>query len=307
MSITVIIPAFNSRYLRETLESALAQTLGPEQILVMDDGSTDDTATLAEGFGPPVRVIRQSNMGQSRSRNRGAEMAATEWIAFLDHDDLWAPNKLERQMEELRKDPAADICYTARREFAVENGKLQMGRVTPVPAPGFIGEALYRNTTFMPSSVVIRRSTFLRFGGFDPRFNNVEDWDLWLRLYHGGVLFAGCAEPLLLYRRHALSASHDALPSLRMLKQIYREQVFPHLPRSTRWLSLLRAYSGQESVAAMDLRESGRPGYLGVMATSILRHPFHSRHRYKVFAHMLYTRTKQAFGINRGPRPSLPR
>ena len=96
--VTVVIPCFNAaRFLRETLESALNQSHAPIEVLVIDDGSTDQSAAIAASYGPPVRVISQTNQGESVARNRGIEEARGSWIAFLDADDIWLPEKLERQ------------------------------------------------------------------------------------------------------------------------------------------------------------------------------------------------------------------
>src|SRR4051812_13046945 len=98
-TISVVIPCYNGAlYLRETLESALAQNYAPLEILVVDDGSEDDSAAIAESCGAPVRVIRQPNQGESVARNRGIDEARGDWVAFLDADDLWEPEKLERQV-----------------------------------------------------------------------------------------------------------------------------------------------------------------------------------------------------------------
>jgi glycosyltransferase involved in cell wall biosynthesis len=295
MSISVVIPAYNAeRFIAQTLESVLAQTLPPDEVLVIDDGSTDTTADMAERFGAPVRVFRRPNSRQAASRNFGVQQAASEWVAFVDADDLWEPHKLARQMEELARNPAACLCYTARAEFAEQDGVVQPLKVVPVPASEQIREALYRNTTFMPSSVVMRRSAFLDAGGFDTQFKIVEDWDLWLRLLHSGAQFAACQEPLLCYRVHPNSVSHNASPALAEAKDIYRRRVLPHLPASTRWLNHQKSQSGQEAAAAFVLRKVGDPRYLSIMASSLLRYPFNEPHRYKVFAHMVYTRFRQS-------------
>ena len=293
MSISVIIPAYNAApFIAETIESVLAQTLPPNEVLVIDDGSTDTTADVAGRFPAPVRVIRRPNSRQAASRNFGVKEATSEWIAFVDSDDLWEPNKLARQMEELARNPAASLCYTARVEFTEQNGSVRLGTFLPVPPPERIRRALYRNTTFMPSSVVLRRSVFLDAGGFDTRFKIVEDWDLWLRLLHSNIAFAGCPEPLLRYRVHPNSVSHNAIPALAEAKEIYRRHVLPHLPKSTRWLSHLHSQSGQEAAASVVLRKLGDPRDLRMMVTSIARHPFSRPHRYKILAHMIYTRLR---------------
>jgi len=292
-SIAVIIPTYNSmKHFKETIESVLSQTLPPDEILVNDDGSTDGTPDFAESCGPLIRVFRRANQGQSASRNFAATQTQCEWLAFLDHDDLWKPNKLERQIEELSRNPAADLCYCARVTFVEDGGVSRPEAVLAVPPARDIRQALYVNTTFLPGSVLIRRPTYLAFGGFDPSIKLVEDWDLWLRLIHSGVQFAACQEPLLLMRLHVGNQSNNAIAALNEQKEIYRRLVLPHLPRFNRWLAYQRAQSGQEAVAAIILRNVGDPRFLSMMLTSIVRYPFAKPHRYKILAHMLYTRLR---------------
>ncbi len=100
MSVSVVIPCYNGApFLRETLDSVLAQTHAPLEVIVVDDGSTDASAAIAESYGPPVRVIRQQNQGESVAQNRGIDESQGRWIAFLDSDDVWKPTKLERQIQ----------------------------------------------------------------------------------------------------------------------------------------------------------------------------------------------------------------
>jgi glycosyltransferase involved in cell wall biosynthesis len=281
-SIAVIIPTYNSmNHFKETIES-----------VVNDDASTDGTPDFAESYGPSIRVFRRANQRQSASRNFAATQTQCEWLAFLDHDDVWEPNKLQRQIEELNRNPAADLCYTARATLVEEDGIYRPGKVFAVPPANDILQALYVNTTFMPGSVLIRRTTYLAFGGFNPSIKLVEDWDLWLRLIHSGVQFAACQEPLLLVRLHAGNQSNKAIAALEEQKEIYRRLVLPHLPRSTRWLAHQRSQSGQEAVAAGILRTVGDPRSLSMMVTSIARYPFAKLNRYKILAHMLYTRLR---------------
>lgn len=120
MIMSVVIPTYNgAEFIAEALESVLSQSRRPDEILVIDDGSTDNTAQIAEGFG---EVILRANAKQSSNRNFGVQEARGQWIAFIDQDDLWKPNKLARQVEELQRSPGADLCYTARQEFTVKDG-----------------------------------------------------------------------------------------------------------------------------------------------------------------------------------------
>jgi glycosyltransferase involved in cell wall biosynthesis len=289
-SIAVIIPSYNSgEYLKETLQSVLQQTLPPDEVLVNDDGSTDGTAELAQSYGPPVRVFRRSGQRQAASRNFAASQTDCEWIAFLDHDDLWEPDKLEKQTNELRRNPQADLCYSARVTFEEKGGTFHRRKIFPVPPPDQIRKSLYRNTTFLPGSVVIRRATYLAAGGFSPALKYVEDWDLWLRLLHSGVQFAACFEPLLVTRYHGNNLSNNALAALEEQKDIFRRLVLPHLPASSRWWKQRSVQSGQEAVAAMILRENNDPRHLPLMARAIARFPF-TFDRYKIIVHMILTR-----------------
>lgn len=287
-SISVVIPAYNaSRYIAETLESVLNQTLAPAEVLVIDDGSTDETAAVAEQFAPRVKVFRRANARQGASRNFGVQQARGEWVAFIDSDDIWEPKKLERQMEEVARTPGVGLCYTALVPFRVVEGEVVLDAPSRVPPAAKIREALYHSTTFLPSTVLVRRSTFLEAGGFATHFRVAEDWDLWLRMLHSGVVFAGCQEPLLRYRVHPDGVSNNALVSLREAKEVLRRQIAPMLPAPTRWMTVARTESAHESAAAQTLRHNKDPRCKLMMLRSLVRFPFNDPRRYKMFAHMV--------------------
>jgi len=161
-SVSVVIPCFNAaRFLSETIQSVFAQTVLPKEILIIDDGSTDDSRRIAESFGGSVRVIVQNNQGESVARNRGIEEAQGEWIAFLDADDLWEPVKLQRQLELLNRDSTAKFCFTGYRLFgAVE-------RLAPVPAAQAAGDfcqpSQFFRYSFCPSTALVHRDLTVRF------------------------------------------------------------------------------------------------------------------------------------------------
>jgi glycosyltransferase involved in cell wall biosynthesis len=296
MSISVVIPAYNrSRFIAETLESVLAQTLQPDEVLVIDDGSTDDTAAIAESFAPRVRVYRRSNQRQAAARNFGVQQATSEWIAFLDDDDVWEPNKLERQMEELARHPEADLCYTGRVLLMQKGDTATFGRVIYAPPAKDIRRALFERCSFFPSCVLIRRSTFLAVNGFDTKFRVCcEDYELWLKLLHSGTKFAACREPLLRYRLHETNTLKD-MSWFEDCTRVYRRLVLPYLPRYTGWITNFRHQSELEGDLAYSLREQRNPAHLAMMARSVLHWPFNDKHRYKALTHMLYTRLKKPF------------
>lgn len=312
-TIAVVIPTFNSlRFLRETLDGVLSQTLLPDEILINDDGSADGTPEFAERYGremrarkgssPRVRVFRRSGQRQGKSRNFAAAQTNCEWVAFVDHDDIWEPNKLERQMQELSR-TGADLCYASLVTFEAVGDRVDVRAVPPVPPVSRIREALYHSTTFLPSSVMVRRSTFAENGGFDTTFTIAEDWELWLRLLHSGVRFAACEEPLVRYRIHSSNQSRNAITSLEEAIVVYRRHVLPHLPARTRWFTFRRTRSAHEYAAALALRNNGDPRQIGMLVTSLARFPFAEPHRYKVLAHMAYMRVK---GMLRSARPLAP-
>lgn len=288
MSIATVIPAFNSaKYIAQTLESVLSQTLPPDEILVIDDGSTDNTGAIAEAYGSSVHVILTVNSGLSATREFGVRKAKSEWIAFLDADDLWAPEKLDRQATELSQHPEADVCYTGRVELLDDDRGIRLGTLTAARPTEKLREALFRNTSFLSSSVIIRRSVLLDAGGFNPN-TAVEDWDLWLRLLHAGTRFAACPDALVQYRIHPDSLSHKAVPMLKAKEEVYRRLVLPHIPYPTRWLKQNQQTGEHQACAAYLLRKAGDPRCASMMAESILRGPFYEPKRYAVLAHMIY-------------------
>lgn len=291
MSISVVIPAYNaSLFIAETLRSVLAQTYPVNDIIVVDDGSTDNTADIAESFGAPVRVFRQPNARQAAARNFGVSQATSEWIAFLDADDLWLPHKIERQLAELARNPHADLCYTGCTWLVQQGSTATLGPAFPAPPASHIRQALLKEVTFLPSSVLMRRSAFLAVGGFNPRYRfGTEDYDLWLRLRHHGTHFAACTEPLTLYRRHDNNTSIN-LSWFEECMEIHRLLIHPHLPPAIRRRESNIFYSTHEVGAAYALREKGDPKALAMMLAAIRHRPLYEPHRYLVLAHMLYQR-----------------
>jgi glycosyltransferase involved in cell wall biosynthesis len=292
LSIAVVIPAYNaSKYLSDTLKSVLAQVLPPDEVLVIDDGSTDNTAEIARNFAPRVQVFTRPNARQGASRNFGATQASSEWIAFLDADDLWEPNKLERQMQELAAHPEADLCYTSLISFT-EDGDIPVPKMPPVPPASALRKSILHRTTFLPSSVVVRRATFLNFGGFALGYSVAEDWDLWLRLHNAGIKFAACVEPLVRYRIHANNQSRSAIVSLNEAMEVYARLVLPHYSAATRWFHYRKTRSAHESAAAQAMRFNRDPQCRSMMARSLLRFPFNDLHRYKMLLQMLFNRPR---------------
>ncbi len=220
--ISVVMPAYNAaEFIEEALLSVLAQTLPPSEIIVVDDGSDDDTAIIA---GRLAKVIRYSHTGVSAARNAGVNAASEPWIAFLDADDIWLPTKLERQTEAVALAPDAGIIASAHRRFNT-NGDLAQ-TLLDIPAyqsvhkqevgPGIValdhesnGAAYVRYGNFLqPSSVMVRRDALLRIGGFDESMSHSEDHDMLLRLLKR-ERFVVVEDVLVRMRAHQANASQN--------------------------------------------------------------------------------------------------
>ncbi len=195
LAVSVVIPLWNNeRYIGEAIASALAQTHPAQEIVVVDDGSTDDSAAIAAAFGPPVRILSTAHAGQGAARNRGARAVTGEVLAFLDADDLWLPTKLERQLAAMVEPPGASIAFAAVEQFFSP----ELGR-TGDPAP--MHEAEQRG--LLPSTLVCRVDAFWRHGGFPEGISMFE-----LLPWYGRALDAGerivhlDTEPLVRRRIH---------------------------------------------------------------------------------------------------------
>jgi glycosyltransferase involved in cell wall biosynthesis len=199
--VTVIIPSFNAQaFIHNSVSSALASQGVAVEVIVIDDGSTDDTWKVLEAFGDRIRKVRQERGGPYRARNLGAQLARGEWLAFLDADDEWLPDKLRRQLEMATDD--IGLVYTDRLNFGdIERVKERQSDSVQL-FEGDIFEPLLLGNFVTLSSVLVRKDWFDRLGGFEIARRGVQDWDLWLRYSGAGGRVALCREPLTRYRFH---------------------------------------------------------------------------------------------------------
>ena len=181
LSVSVIIPTHNrAAVLPRALDSVLAQTLQPLEIIVIDDGSTDETAGLIRSDYPQVTCLSQENRGVSAARNRGITQASGDWIALLDSDDSWLPTKLEKQDEAITTCPDHRLCHT--EEIWIRNGKRVNQMNKHRKSGGHIYSQCLPLCVISPSSALIHRSLFDDVGHFDEELPACEDYDLWLRI-----------------------------------------------------------------------------------------------------------------------------
>lgn len=179
--ISVIIPTHNrGRMLTEAIDSVLAQEYRPVELIIVDDGSTDNTSEVLQNYGPCLSRIRQENRGVSAARNAGISAASGEYIAFLDSDDLWLPQKLASQAAFFDHHPEALICQT--EEIWIRNGRRVNPKLRHRKVSGMIFEPSLHLCLVSPSAVMIRRPLFEKVGLFNESLPACEDYDLWLRV-----------------------------------------------------------------------------------------------------------------------------
>ena len=179
--VSAIIPTYNRKaFVLEAVASVLAQGYGDYELIVVDDGSEDGTGEALRRYGGQVRYTYQDNNGVSSARNHGLELAEGEFIAFLDSDDLWLPEKLGVQVAVMDEHPEAQICYTD--EIWIRRGVRVNPRKRHAKYSGEIYPQCLPLCIISPSSALMRRGLFEEVGTFDPSFPVCEDYDLWLRV-----------------------------------------------------------------------------------------------------------------------------
>ena len=210
--ISIVIPSFNSgEYIGEALDSALAQVGVQTEVIVVDDGSTDDTVARVQAYGDRVRLIQQANQGSAVARNRGVAEARADYIAFLDADDYWHPQKLSRQWAAVQA--GAELVYArftlwhagADGRFPPALAYLTQsqaeGRMSKPARRGWLYIDLLLDCEVWTSTVLAHKALLNKVGGFDASLRKGQDYDLWLKLANEAE-WHGVSESLALYRIH---------------------------------------------------------------------------------------------------------
>ena len=251
-SVSVVIPTYNyGRFIGEAIESALSQTHAPLELIVVDDGSTDNTCEVLKQYAGQVQYISQKNQGPSAARNKGILAARGEWIAFLDADDLWFEDKLLLQMECALANPQVCIIGALNSNVVCvpDGADSAASMFTLLSTPDLLG-----GLPFGTSSVVARKRELVSAGLFNESRRYVEDRELWLKLT---LLGAGARvnRPLWSYRAHAQQANSN---SKRMADNyvIVLDEFFEANPQFKKYRSFAYAYYEYDS--AMSYQEGGR-------------------------------------------------
>jgi glycosyltransferase involved in cell wall biosynthesis len=198
MAVSVVIPTLNrAELLPRALESVFTQSRPPEEVIVVDDGSTDGTGELVRARFGAARYLSQSHAGVSAARNRGIRAATGEWVALLDSDDEWLPEKLERQLAALEAEPDYDLCHCD--EVWMRRGRRVNPRRKHAKSGGWIFQSCLPLCAISPSAALIRRSVFDEIGFFAEDFPACEDYEFWLRF---------CARKPVLFLADQLVVKH---------------------------------------------------------------------------------------------------
>jgi glycosyltransferase involved in cell wall biosynthesis len=263
--VSTVIPSYNyGRYVCEAVQSVLDQTYKPVEIIVVDDGSTDDTRSRLAAFGDAIRYIHQENNGHGSARNRGIRAATGEWIAFLDADDRWHPKKLEIQFDAARA--LEDVCFL---------GSPACGWSDELDAHPEVRRLSIRDfltwTPLNSSSALVKRSCFDKIGVFDETLKGAEDRDMWMRLA-AEFPTATVVSPCVSYRAHPGQTSRNPLPMYEGLEIVFR-----------RFFELHPEYSGLRALADGFLHQDAGIAYLeagnrwvamGHMVRSVVNYPW---------------------------------
>jgi glycosyltransferase involved in cell wall biosynthesis len=235
-TISAVVTVYNGEdYIGEALAAILAQTHPPDEVVVVDDGSTDGTPDELARFRGEIRVVRQPNGGHAAGFNRGFAEARGEYLARCDADDIWEPDKLARQIEGLVEHPEVDIAFGAARTFGRAEQLFSSAPGVGVLEPRQFAVTLYRRNLVCTSSVLIRRTLYERLGPFVERLIT-EDYEYWMRALRAGAVFFYDPGVMVSYRLHGANVTNNRLASYRsmLLAHTWHEELLdsPSLVRT---------------------------------------------------------------------------
>lgn len=242
---SVIIPAYNqSHFLSKSIKSVLDQTYREFELIVVDDGSTDDTRQVALSFQHPgIQYLYQENAGLSAARNTGVRHSCGEFLTYLDSDDLFTSKKLELLVEKLKGNP--ELGFVAGQAILIDENDQPLDNIFDTPPPDEPSDLLYWNP-FHVCSTMVRRTWQDRAGPFDESLRAYEDWDMWLRLALIGCKMGWVAEPVSLYRFHTAQMTQDrermTTATFAVLSKTYANPSLPETWRKKKDLAYSNAF-----------------------------------------------------------------
>jgi len=217
--VSIIMPAYNAQdYIKQSIQSVVKQTYNNWELLIINDGSTDNTVSIVESFKDTrIVLFSQENSGVSRARNYGISKAKGDYIAFLDSDDLWKNNKLNVQVSYMKKHPDIVLSYTDYDSFKLQNEIIKNKQLYPFQIENQHDRLLVFNY-IATLTVMLKKEIFQKVDGFDISLFGPEDWDLWIRIAKIGKI-AFINQKLALYREHESGISKNRK---RQLEQEYK-------------------------------------------------------------------------------------
>jgi glycosyltransferase involved in cell wall biosynthesis len=274
--VSVVIPAYNAaRFISDAIDSVLSQSFKPAEIIVVDDGSTDGTGSIVEGYRDKVRYIYQANAGPATARNRGVREARGEWIAFLDSDDYWDARHIEMMLQAAEADRDAALVYCGKKIVDVDGVELpDYPRQTLFPSGWIFSDMFQANYISSTSVVFVKREVVLDLGGFNKGMRNAEDYDLWMRITAIAPI-RGVPEYTVNYRVHdsnltrqtlahikgRLSSLNNALSMIELGKVDRRNN-----PDRLDARKAMTEYYGETAIGLFHLEEYGELRKLGIDA-----------------------------------------
>jgi len=257
MSVCTVIPAYNAEaFLHKAIDSVLNQTTPVDEIVVVDDGSKDGTCAVVESYGDRVRLMRQQNQGPAAARNLAIRSTTCDTIAFLDADDAWHPQKIEKQLAAMAATPGAVFCYTGLLH-CYEDGRQVAHPAHPLQT--LRSELRIRNPWLVPSCVIVSRAAYLAVGGFDTGLKGSEDWDFAIALLDLGP-FCVVYEPLTIYQLSVSSLSSDPDWMFLETKKMLDRRLLTGLHGLSRWVWRRRILSFHAYIAGHNARDRGERG-----------------------------------------------
>ncbi|MDD5680406.1 MAG: glycosyltransferase family A protein [Candidatus Omnitrophica bacterium] len=285
--VSVVIPAYNcERFISTAIESVLNQTYGDYEIIVVNDGSTDKTDEILSGYTSKIKKIYQPNKGPAEARNTGVANSEGEYIAFLDQDDAWLPDKLRMQVEVMGKNDKLGLVYTDTyilkdKEFSISDRPCRRSFQIRQPHRGSVLEYLFLDNFIATSSVMVRKECFSEIGMFDPSVVPSEDYDRWLRIAAAYEMdFMNV--PLVKFRDHIAAFAGNKIVTLTHIIDVLNKALseYPHLrkilgKRADQRLSYFYVLLGKTYLSKMFFKKAFHSFYIAFKLTGSPLLPFY--------------------------------